>query len=77
MLLVLLSHGLNHQLALSLVEGVLLVKNGVRELILEFVIGEEALDSVCYDWELYDLVDVWALGWVLFYKHADQVLEIF
>ena len=77
MLLVLLPHGLNHQLALSLVKGVLLVKDGMRELILEFVIGEEALDSVCYNRELYDLVDVWALGGVLFYKHADQTFEIF
>jgi hypothetical protein len=77
MLLVLLPHGLNHQLALSLVEGVLLVKDGMRELILEFVIGEEALDSVCYNRELYDLVDVWALFGVLFYKHADQAFEIF
>ena len=64
-------------MALSLVEGVLLVKNGVRELILEFVIGEEALDSVCYNRELYDLINVWALSGVLFDKHADQVLEIF
>ena len=38
LLLVLLPHGLNHQLALSLVESVLLVKDCVRELILEFVI---------------------------------------
>jgi len=77
MLLVLLSHGLNHQLALSFVEGVLLVKDSVRELILEFIVREEPLDSICYNRKLYDLINVWALGGVLFYKHADQVLEIF
>jgi hypothetical protein len=38
MLLILLPHGLNHKLALSLVEGILLVEDSVRELILEFVV---------------------------------------
>jgi hypothetical protein len=76
LLLVLLPHGLNHQLALSLVESVLLVQDCVSELILEFIVGEETLDSVCYYRELYDLIDVWALGRVFLDEHADQLLEI-
>ena len=45
----------------KLIKYVLIVENGMRELVLEIILVEKGVDSVLDDRVLQDLVDVWSL----------------
>ena len=61
---------------LELIEDVLVVKESVRELILEDVMGEVLAYSVFDALDLQKLVDGWSLGWVSLEHHGQQVRHL-
>jgi hypothetical protein len=42
---------------IALLHHILIVKNGVGKLLLEYILSEEGLDAAGYDWLLEDLID--------------------
>ena len=59
----------------KLLEDILIVKERVRELLLEQVVLQIILDALLNQWHIQYGIDVWTLAWVLLQAHLHDIFK--